>query len=77
MTVQPPAGVPAGVPAVAPVLKMVIGGAQVAAVSGETFDVVSPVTGAVIARVPKAGQVDVDRAVAAASKPSTAACQRP
>jgi betaine-aldehyde dehydrogenase len=68
MTVQPPAGVPAGVPAVAPVLKMVIGGAQVAAVSGETFDIVSPVTGAVIARVPKGGQVDVDRAVAAAQQ---------
>jgi len=34
---------------------MVIGGQPVAAASGETFDVVSPVTGAVIARVPKGG----------------------
>jgi betaine-aldehyde dehydrogenase len=47
-------------------LEMVIGGEQVAAASGETFDVVSPVSGQTIARVPKGGQEDVDRAVAAA-----------
>ena len=62
MTAQPPANDPATIPS----LKMVIGGRQVAAASGETFDVVSPVDGRTIARVPKGGAEDVDRAVAAA-----------
>ena len=62
MTAQPPATPPA------PTLMMVIGGEQVAAADGQTFDVVSPVTGEVIARVPKGGQQDVDRAVAAAQR---------
>ena len=35
--------------------RMVIGGGQVTAASGETFDVVSPVNGRVIARVPRGG----------------------
>jgi betaine-aldehyde dehydrogenase len=46
--------------------QMVIGGRQVAAAGGETFDVVSPVTGEVLARVPEGGPEDVDRAVVAA-----------
>src|SRR5450759_2992058 len=62
MTAQPPATPPA------PTLKMLIGGEQVAAADGQTFDVVSPVDGAVIARVPKGGPEDVDRAVAAAQR---------
>ncbi len=51
----------------APTLKMVIGGKQVDAADGATFDVVSPVTAGVIARVPRGGAEDVDRAVAAAA----------
>jgi gamma-glutamyl-gamma-aminobutyraldehyde dehydrogenase/4-guanidinobutyraldehyde dehydrogenase/NAD-dependent aldehyde dehydrogenase len=43
-----------------------IGGEFVDAVSGETFDCVSPVDGAVLARVAACGQDDVDRAVKAA-----------
>ncbi len=53
--------------AVAPVvMRMVIGGQSVDAADGGTFDVVSPVTGAVIATAPMGGREDVDRAVAAA-----------
>ena len=59
---------PAAAPATPLALQMVIGGEQVAAASGETFDVVSPVTGQTIARVPKGGPEDVDRAVAAAQR---------
>jgi betaine-aldehyde dehydrogenase len=47
-------------------LRMVIGGEQVDAADGKTFDVVNPATGAVIARAPLGGREDVDRAVAAA-----------
>jgi acyl-CoA reductase-like NAD-dependent aldehyde dehydrogenase len=47
-------------------LQMVVGGEHVPALSGETFGVVSPVNGQVIARAPKAGVADVDRAVKAA-----------
>jgi len=62
MTAQTPAGNDA-----APMsLQMIVGGAPVPAASGETFDVVSPVDGEVIARVPRGGAEDVDRAVAAA-----------
>jgi acyl-CoA reductase-like NAD-dependent aldehyde dehydrogenase len=46
--------------------KMTIGGAAVDASSGDTFDVVDPSTGSAITQVPRAGQEDVDRAVAAA-----------
>jgi acyl-CoA reductase-like NAD-dependent aldehyde dehydrogenase len=50
----------------APTLGMVIGGEQVQAADGATFDVVSPVDGTVIAHVAKGGPRDVDRAVRAA-----------
>ena len=48
--------------------KMLIDGKMVGAVSGETFEVVNPATGAVIANVPSADKTDVDRAVAAARR---------
>ncbi len=47
---------------------MVIGGEHVPAADGQVFDVVSPVNGAVIARVPRGGAEDVDRAVVAAQR---------
>jgi len=53
---------------VAPILKMVIGGEQVSAADGATFDVFSPVDGVTIARVPSGSTEDVDRAVAAAQQ---------
>jgi len=46
--------------------KLIIGGHAVDAATGETFDTVSPTNNRPIARVPKAGREDVDRAVAAA-----------
>lgn len=46
--------------------RMVIGGAAVAAASGETFDVYDPSTGKVITHAPRGSAEDVDRAVAAA-----------
>jgi betaine-aldehyde dehydrogenase len=49
-------------------VKMVIGGEQVDALDGQTFDVLNPATGKVIARAPLGGKADVDRAVAAARK---------
>src|ERR1035437_4348262 len=55
-------------PAAIPTLRMLIGGEQIAAADGQTFDVVSPVTGDVIARVAKGDEEDVDRAVAAAQR---------
>jgi len=45
---------------------MLIGGKLVPAASGKTFPVYNPATGTVIANVPEADKVDVDRAVAAA-----------
>jgi acyl-CoA reductase-like NAD-dependent aldehyde dehydrogenase len=54
--------------ATAPTLRMLIGGELVPAVDGATFDVVSPVNGEVIARVPRGGAEDVDRAVDAARR---------
>jgi betaine-aldehyde dehydrogenase len=48
--------------------RMVIGGEQVDAADGQTFDVVNPATGKVIATAPLGGREDVDRAVAAANK---------
>ncbi|HYM53373.1 MAG TPA: aldehyde dehydrogenase family protein [Candidatus Dormibacteraeota bacterium] len=47
-------------------VQMIIGGEQVAAADGQTFDVVNPATGELIARAPLGGKADVDRAVAAA-----------
>src|SRR6478736_4879691 len=46
--------------------QMVIGGETVDAADGQTFDVVDPASGKVIATVPLGGREDVDRAVAAA-----------
>jgi hypothetical protein len=40
--------------------KMLIDGQMVGAVSGQTFEVVNPATGAVIANVPAADKADVD-----------------
>ncbi len=46
--------------------KLLIGGQQVDAASGETFPVLNPATNQVIGQVAKAGSEDVDRAVAVA-----------
>jgi phenylacetaldehyde dehydrogenase len=46
--------------------RMLIGGEWTAAGDGATFDVFNPATGEVIARVPQAGEAEVDRAVQAA-----------
>jgi acyl-CoA reductase-like NAD-dependent aldehyde dehydrogenase len=46
--------------------KMLINGQWVDSASGETFETYNPATNATLARVPKAGREDVDRAVAAA-----------
>ncbi len=48
--------------------RMMIGGEQVEAADGQTFDVVNPATGSIIASAPLGGREDVDRAVAAARK---------
>ena len=48
--------------------RMVVGGQSVGAADGQTFDVVNPADGKVIARAPMGGREDVDRAVAAAQK---------
>jgi len=50
------------------VLKMMIGGQSIEAADGQTFEVVNPATGSVIATAPLGGREDVDRAVAAARK---------
>ena len=49
--------------------KMVIGGQSVDAADGQTFDVLEPATGAVMATAPLGGKEDVDRAVEAARRP--------
>ncbi len=54
--------------AAATAVQMVIGGDSVDAADGQTFDVVNPATGAVIATAPLGGPADVDRAVEAARK---------
>ncbi|HEY1317508.1 MAG TPA: aminobutyraldehyde dehydrogenase [Gaiella sp.] len=48
--------------------KMFVDGEFVDALSGETMEVLNPATGEAIAEVPRAGEEDVDRAVAAAEK---------
>ena len=48
------------------VVRMIIGGQQVDAAEGRTFDVVNPANGIVFAKVPLGGKADVDRAVEAA-----------
>ena len=50
------------------VLKMMIGGQSVDAADGQTFEIVNPATGGVIATAPLGGKTDVDRAVEAAQK---------
>ena len=47
-------------------VKMIIGGEQVDAADGQTFDVMNPATGEVLARAPLGGAEDVNRAVMAA-----------
>jgi 1-pyrroline dehydrogenase len=48
--------------------KNFVGGEWVEAVGGETMEVLNPATGEVIAEVPRGGEQDVERAVAAAAK---------
>ena len=48
--------------------RMVIGGESVDAADGQTFEVVNPATGKVVATAPLGGREDVDRAVEAAQK---------
>ncbi len=47
-------------------IRMVIGGESVEAADGQTFDIVNPADGTVVATAPLGGREDVDRAVAAA-----------
>ncbi len=49
-------------------MKMMIGGQSVDAADGQTFEIVNPATGVVIATAPLGGKADVDIAVAAAQK---------
>jgi betaine-aldehyde dehydrogenase len=49
-------------------IQMVIGGENVDAADGQTFDIVNPATGSTIATAPLGGKADVDRAVVAAQK---------
>ena len=46
--------------------RMIIGGETVDALDGQTFEVVDPAQGVVVATAPQGGKADVDRAVAAA-----------
>ncbi len=46
----------------------IIGGKRCGALSGDTFDVVSPVTGEVLAKVPECSKEDVDKAVETAKQ---------
>ncbi len=58
-------------PAAAPALgavQMIIGGEQVDAADGQTFEVLNPATGELLATAPLGGPEDVNRAVAAAQK---------
>jgi acyl-CoA reductase-like NAD-dependent aldehyde dehydrogenase len=48
--------------------KMLIGGKWVEAITGKTFSAYNPATEEVIAKVPLAGQADIDKAVEAAQK---------
>ncbi len=48
--------------------QMVIGGEQVDAADGQTFEIVNPATGRIVATAPLGGKADVDRAVDAARK---------
>ncbi|MEO8470260.1 MAG: aldehyde dehydrogenase family protein, partial [Chloroflexota bacterium] len=55
-------------PSAVSALKMMIGGQSVDAADGQTFEIVNPATGAVIATAPLGGKTDVDLAVVAARK---------
>jgi betaine-aldehyde dehydrogenase len=48
--------------------RMVVGGEQLEAADGQTFEIVNPASGKVVATAPLGGKADVDRAVAAARK---------
>ncbi len=61
-----PASSAATTPAAPTTARMVIGGRQVDAADGRTFEVIDPSTGQVMATSPLGGGEDVDRAVAAA-----------
>src|SRR3970282_1899231 len=49
-------------------VQMIIGGEHVAAADGQTFDVMDPAPGTLLARAPLGGPEDVDRAVTAARR---------
>jgi betaine-aldehyde dehydrogenase len=49
-------------------VQMIIGGEQVDAADGQTFEVINPATGELLATAPLGGAEDVNRAVAAAQK---------
>jgi len=59
---------PAGATGTRTALQMVVGGETVDAADGQTFEVVNPANGEVIATAPLGGKEDVDRAVVAARK---------
>ncbi len=63
MTIESKASSSAEAPTIG---RMVIGGESADAADGQTFEVVNPANGAVIATAPLGGHEDVDRAVAAA-----------
>ncbi len=65
MTTESPAPTGADTPTTT---RMVIGGEQIDAADGQTFEVVNPATGKTIATAPLGGRADVDRAVEAAQK---------
>ena len=65
MTTQSQTSQPPNAPAPT-AAQMVIGGETVDAADGQTFDVVNPATGSIIATAPLGGREDVDRAVTAA-----------
>ncbi|HMJ81251.1 MAG TPA: aldehyde dehydrogenase family protein [Candidatus Dormibacteraeota bacterium] len=68
MTSEPTAPTTEAAATAIPELRMLIGGEQVPAADGQTFDVHNPATGRVMARVPLGGPADVDRAVEAARR---------
>ncbi len=57
---------PAATAASPTTMRMVIGGESVDAADGQTFDVVNPANGQIVATAPMGDRADVDRAVAAA-----------
>ena len=69
MAVEQPAAQPAqSAASKTATFRMVIGGQPADAADGQTFEVVNPADGQVIATAPLGGKADVDRAVAAAQK---------